>query len=332
MPLSGASERLSIASLIRHSDSLIHVDLLSPVSAEELRTAAPRKAVYRGFPKGGQASAAVHQNPEQLRIEAAGGAPLRVLRVQSRRLNSFGVCQGLSPSWGAFDRHRSPFLPAMSVLSSPSGELSTLGHKLLDLDANLDLIWPYDDGVTSHTAFACTCTDLQLAYASCRNLDPEGGGSARKFTSTPLPLVWAEEPATTVHETRYSSPLAPNDVVALRCWRLQIERRFEDLCGKPRQSTDFPHEPRGYLWEESLHVLRGWHAAAELRRLNDGKLMPLHFTRDPSDIRDEREAMLSTSTWRHLVVIDAIGVHVLDFLPRACWKRAQKDAAALTSS
>ena len=66
--------------------------------------------------------------------------------------------------------------------------------------------------------------------------------------------------------------------------------------------------------------------------MNDGKLMPLHFTRDPSDTRDEREAMLSTSTWRHLVVIDAIGVHVLDFLPRACWKRAQKDAAALTSS
>lgn len=313
VPLNGASERLSIASLIRHSDSLIQVDLLSPVSAEELRTAAPRKAVYH---KGGQASAAGHQNPEQLRIEAAGGAPLRVLRVQSRRLNAFGVSIGLSPSWGAFDRHRSPFLPAMSMLSSPSGELSNLGHKLIDLDANLEIILAYDDddGVTSHTAFGqggCTCTDLQLAYASCRNLDPEGGGSARKFTSTPLPLVWAEEPATTVHDMPQVM-LAENDVVALRCWRL---------------SNDFPHEPGGYLWEESSSVLRGWHAAAELRRLNDGKLMPLHFTRDPSDTRDEREAMLSTSTWRHLVVIDAIGVHVLDFLPRACWKRAQKDAA-----
>jgi hypothetical protein len=189
VPLNGASERLSIASLIRHSDSLIHVDLLSPVSAEELRTAAPRKAVYH---KGGQASAAGHQNPEQLRIEAAGGAPLRVLRVQSRRLNAFGVSIGLSPSWGAFDRHRSPFLPAMSMLSSPSGELSNLGHKLIDLDANLEIILAYDDGVTSHTAFGQggrTCTDLQLAYASCRNLDPEGGGSARKFTSTPLPLA-----------------------------------------------------------------------------------------------------------------------------------------------
>ena len=71
--------------------------------------------------------------------------------------------------------------------------------------------------------------------------------------------------------------------------------------------------------DKALGLLRGWPANKELRGLSGDSDAPIIF-------RFHRHAsascLQSTASWRFVVVLDALGVHILDFLlPRALQRR-----------
>ena len=77
-----------------------------------------------------------------------------------------------------------------------------------------------------------------------------------------------------------------------------------------------PAWSRSDVAHTSACMLRGRPTSGELRTLSDSSDV-LEF------VRHHEGAMLTAGSWRHLVVIDAVGVHIIDFLPRSCWQRAK---------
>ena len=236
------------------------------------------------------------------------------------------------PDWPTFDRHRSPWL----FCHRPPSQDHEQEPCLLNLETAKYVhaadIFRSRAKMSSATGHLWNrpkndaCVDLRLSWGCSVGSDDE-----------PCPLILtthrhtdgSQPPAT--HEQQVAAGHAQRFRIA--CWKMRPADSHVD-CTMDEHVLDhsgpLPHEQGNF----ERTVLRGMPANAQLRQLAGGELQDMWFVHSvlPHTDGDDTEPQFETaSNWRWLVVVDATGVHILDFLlpPRTKkrLRRAQGDAA-----
>lgn len=261
------------------------------------------------------------RDPEEA-LRAAPPAEASLLQVihmgspkftpQNSHLGIEDITPVLRAEWPTFDRHRSSWLAFQHLVRIDGVErpglvrLDTAKH-FLGRGSYVALA----DSDTPSGDYGCprvtACTDLRLLWRD--------GDSAEE----PLPWLLLERPTQLSGLPELGLP----ELVSLECWQLRREKEGEGG-GELSEENDELSEENDELGEvneggeevaaSALRLCRGPHlrttpASAELRRLSDQRSpTPLVLTRPRFG-----EPLLTAANWRWLVLLDATGVHILDF-------------------